>query len=63
MFRDSTADKRRTYKDLLHKDKKGITDLKVNNTNISKLQEEIGDLRRCVSEGGEEGGDETSHLR
>ena len=30
MFRDSTADKRRTYKDLLHKDKKGVMDLKVN---------------------------------
>jgi len=62
-YRDSTADKRRTYKDLLHKDKKGVMDLKVNNSNISKLQDEIGDLRKSVSEGGEEGGDETSQLR
>ena len=36
--RDSTADKRRTYRELLVKDKKGVADLHANNQTIHKLQ-------------------------
>ena len=38
VFRDSTADKRRTYTDLLQKDKKGVMELQNNNIKIQKLQ-------------------------
>ncbi|XP_023320041.1 coiled-coil domain-containing protein 65 [Eurytemora carolleeae] len=62
-YRDSTADKRRTYTDLLQKDKKGVMELQNNNIKIQKLQNEISQLRRSVNDEGTDPLDETSQLR
>ena len=62
-FKDSTADKRRTYGELLAKDKKGVAELSSNNNKLSRLQEEISDFKRKVNEGGADIGPEMEQLR
>ena len=48
-YKDSTADKRRTYGELLAKDKKGVAELSSNNHKLARLQEEITDFKKKVS--------------
>ena len=62
-YKDSTADKRRTYGELLAKDKKGVAELSSNNNKLSRLQEEISDFKRKVNEGGADIGPEMEQLR
>ena len=47
-YRDATADKRRTYNELLAKDKKGVAELSNNNNKLVRLQEEISDFKKKV---------------
>ena len=62
-YKDATADKRRTYGELLAKDKKGVAELSSNNTKLSRLQEEITDFKKKVNEGGADVGPEMDQLR
>ena len=62
-YKESTADKRRTYGELLAKDKKGVAELSSNNTKLSRLQEEITDFKKKVNEGGADIGPEMDQLR
>ena len=62
-YRDATADKRRTYNELLAKDKKGVAELESNNHKLIRLQEEIADFKRKVSEGGADVGPEMEAMR
>ena len=62
-YKDATADKRRTYGELLAKDKKGVAELSSNNTKLTRLQEEITDFKKKVNEGGADIGPEMDQLR
>ena len=62
-YRDATADKRRTYNELLAKDKKGVAELESNNHKLIRLQEEIADFKRKFSEGGADVGPEMEAMR
>lgn len=62
-YRDATADKRRTYNELLTKDKKGVAELSSNNNKLVRLQEEISDFKKKVNEGGADVGPEMDQLR
>ena len=62
-YKESTADKRRTYGELLAKDKKGVAELSSNNTKLARLQEEITDFKKKVNEGGADVGPEMDQLR
>ena len=62
-YKESTADKRRTYGELLAKDKKGVAELSSNNTKLTRLQEEITDFKKKVNEGGADIGPEMDQLR
>ena len=62
-YKDATADKRRTYGELLAKDKKGVAELSGNNTKLTRLQEEITDFKKKVNEGGADIGPEMDQLR
>lgn len=54
---------RRTYNELLAKDKKGVAELDSNNHKLVRLQEEISDFKRKVSEGGADVGPEMEAMR
>ena len=62
-YKDATADKRRTYGELLAKDKKGVAELSSNNNKLLRLQEEIGDFKKKVNEGGADIGPEMDQMR
>lgn len=62
-YKDATADKRRTYGELLAKDKKGVAELSSNNNKLVRLQEEISDFKKKVNEGGADIGPEMDQLR
>ena len=62
-YAESTHDKRRTYSELLAKDKKGVTEVAENNKKIQSLTNQITDLKQRINEGGTDVGAETVALR
>jgi hypothetical protein len=62
-YKEATADKRRTYNELLAKDQKGVAELEGNNLKLARLQEEIAEFKKAVSEGGADVGPEMEAMR
>ena len=62
-FKTDTEEKRRTYNELLSKDKKGVAEVAENNTKIQKLMEDVGKLKETLTELGDSEEKRLSGLR